>query len=83
MKKNKKIVAFVMNLPVTAADSVRNYVKKENYELQVMVIWDSRVRRERQYRKADYVVECDFSKPDKIVRPRMSTRFSITGGAAL
>lgn len=65
-KSQKNIIVFVMNLPVQAVTSIEKYAKKEKKDYRIMVIWDSRLRRQREYKTADIVVECDFSKPHKI-----------------
>lgn len=67
MRKGKKdIIAFVMNLPLEAVQSIRDYDKRTKQKHRIMLIWDSRVRRTVAYEHADIVIECDFSKPHKI-----------------
>lgn len=66
MKKSRDIVAFVMNLPIQVEETIHNYRDKDGKKLRIMLIWDSRLRRQKEYKNADIVVECDFSKPVKI-----------------
>lgn len=67
MQKNRKdIIAFVMNLPMQAAESIHEYRDNAGKPFRIMLIWDSRLRRKNAYQNADIIVECDFSKPQKI-----------------
>ncbi len=65
-KPQKDIIAFVMNLPIQAEESVHKYRDKDGKRLRVMLIWDSRLRRKKEYVNADILVDCDFSKPWRI-----------------
>lgn len=69
MKTEKDIIVYVMGLPPGAAESIRAYEKTIEHPLRIMVLLDSRLREDRPEREvveADYLVKCDFSKPDKI-----------------
>jgi hypothetical protein len=62
----KNIIAYVRSIPEGTIASIRAYAKREHTPLRVMVIRDSRIRTLSQYTEVDIVLECDFSKPDKI-----------------
>ncbi len=62
----KNIIAYVKSVPQDAVASIRAYSKREHRPLRIMLIRDSRIPTESKYRDLDIVVECDFSKPDKI-----------------
>lgn len=64
--EKKDIVAYVMALPAGVIEDIRAYEKTHKQKLRVMLIWDSRLRRKKDYDEVDFVVECDFSKPNKI-----------------
>lgn len=66
MEKEKNIIVYVMNLPLGAVESINAYGKRQNRKFRIMVLWDSRIRRKQEYVNADFVVDCDFSKPHKI-----------------
>jgi biotin carboxylase len=65
----KNIVIYVMNLPVGAADIIREYGKSINKDLRVMLLRDSKIRdtsNRLTNSKIDIFVSCDFSRPEKI-----------------
>ncbi len=71
MKKalQKNIIIYVMNIPQGAVESIRNYEKLAKKKFRVMLLWDSQVVDKKGKLKdslADLVVQCDFSKPNKI-----------------
>lgn len=65
-KSQKNIIAFVMGARQRALDEIRSYEKKHGRTYRVMNIRDSRVRKPEKMPEYDIVVECDFSKPNKI-----------------
>lgn len=65
-KKQKNIVAYVMNLPASVPTSIKEYKKKEGKELRVMLIRDSRYPVPESQTDYDILITCDFSKSWKI-----------------
>lgn len=66
MAKNKNIVAYVMSIPPSVQGSIDSYEKKSGKKLRIMLIRDSRFPAPEQLPEHDLMVQCDFSKPEKI-----------------
>ena len=67
--KERNIIAYVMNLPAGAVESIRAYEKKEKRKFRVMLICDtSNVEKKHRenYADLDIYLECDFSSPARI-----------------
>ena len=65
----KNIIAYVMNLPAGAVESIRKYGKAEKKKFRIMLIVDSRAKNKKalkDYEDLDILLEVDFSKPSKI-----------------
>jgi hypothetical protein len=68
-KREKNIIAYVMNIPVGAVESIRAYEKRVNKKYRVMLLRDSGVATQKQYdadSNIDILIECDFSVPARI-----------------
>lgn len=68
-KTSPNILVYVLKLPEGTVESVRKYEKKTNSKFRILLLWDSRIKDNQDRRlnpNVDIVVECDFSKPDKI-----------------
>ncbi len=70
-KETKKpdIIVYVMKIPGDTIQSIRQYEKKMGVKYRVLFLWDSRIKdtdNKKSLPGIDIVVECDFSKPDKI-----------------
>ena len=65
-KKTKKYIAFVMMMPPGTLKSVKKLSIEHGVEYEVLLLWDSHIRRNGKYESIATVVECDFSKPWKI-----------------
>lgn len=67
--KRPDIIIYVMKIPPATVKSIRDYEKKVGLKFRILFLWDSRVK-DISERKAnsevDIIVECDFSKPEKI-----------------
>lgn len=71
MKKEKNIVAFVMNIPdgKRTIEELRAFEAKFDMPLRIMLVRDSRVRNDKDWSDIpglDIYESCDFSKPWKI-----------------
>lgn len=66
MDKQKNIVVYVNNLPISAVESVRCYEKEHKTKLRIMLLRDSRSKRKTVDHGADILVECDFFNSSKI-----------------
>lgn len=67
--KKPDIIIYVMKIPPDTIQSIRQYEKKMGVKYRVLFLWDSRVKDTDNRKSAsgiDIVVECDFSKPEKI-----------------
>jgi len=65
-KKEKDIIAYVMNLPQSVVPSVRNYEKAVGKKFRIMLIYDSKYEIPETQLGYDVLVTCDFSKPQSI-----------------
>lgn len=68
-KKEKNIIVYVHVLPPSAIASIREYGKKQKKKFRVMLLQSSTDRNKKtlkDFEDLDMLVECDFSKPDKI-----------------
>ncbi len=68
-KKQRNIIAYVMNLPAGAVESIRRYEKLEKRKFRVMLIWDSKNKEKKtkeKYKDLDIYLEIDMSKPAAI-----------------
>lgn len=69
---NKKdIIAYVMNVPEGAIESIRQYQKVTKTKYRVMLLWDERVKDKRDRGATsdlDLYVSCDFSRPEEIAK---------------
>ncbi len=80
------IVAFVMNLPEETERSLRTFAKTSGRQLRILLILDVKVKVDpvkqvEMNRRADIVLEVDFSKPEKIaqaLRPYQESLLAIT-----
>lgn len=68
MKKEKHIIAYVMNLPASVRPSVKAYEKKTGKKYTILLIRDSKIKVESSFPDADAVIYCDFSKPHSIAQ---------------
>lgn len=65
--KEKKIIAYVSGLPKGAVESIRKYEKQVKEKFEVMLIVDSKSRKERKdFPGLDILLRVDFTKPTKI-----------------
>lgn len=58
-----------MNIPTETIQSVRAYEKTVGQKFRIMLLWDSKVKDHKNAKAdpaIDMVLECDFSKPEKI-----------------
>lgn len=62
----KNIIAYVSLIPKGTIPGIRAWGKREKKTFRVMLLRDTRVHMESTPEDVDIVVECDFSKPDKI-----------------
>ncbi len=63
------ILVYVMKLPEGTVESIRNHEKATGLKYRIMLLWDSRIKDLNSAKLnpgVDIVVDCDFSKPDKI-----------------
>lgn len=65
-KKEKNIIAFVMNLPPSVRPSVKVYQKMTGKKYEIMLIRDSTFSMPESLSGYDILVSCDFSKPHSI-----------------
>lgn len=69
-KKEKNIIIYVQSLPPGAIEAIREYGKKEKKKFRVMLLQSSLERNKKTIKDfdgLDFLVECDFSKPNKII----------------
>jgi biotin carboxylase len=86
MMSNKQpdIIVYVMKVPPGTVESIRAYEKVCGRTFRIMLLWDSKVKDidgAKSNPAMDMVVECDFSKPDKIAEallPHQSELLAIT-----
>lgn len=68
-QKVANILVYIMKLPEGTVESIRKYEKATGNKYRILLLWDTRIKDEAN-RKADlevdFLVECDFGKPDKI-----------------
>lgn len=65
--KEKRIIAYVSGLPKGAVESIRKYEKQTKEKFDVMLIMDSKSRKEhKDFADLDIMLRVDFSKPTKI-----------------
>ncbi|MFM2381296.1 MAG: hypothetical protein RLZZ76_63 [Candidatus Parcubacteria bacterium] len=69
-KKEKNIVAFVVNLPASVPQSIRSYQKMTGKKYKVMLIRDE-AEEPSTATGFDILVTCDFSKPQSIASALM------------
>ncbi len=65
-KKEKNIIAYVMNLPASVVPSIKSYQKQTGKKYRIMLIWDSKIPMSSKTTGYDILVTCDFSKPNRI-----------------
>ena len=68
-KKKPNILVYVMKVPSDTALSIRSYEKAVGQTFRIMLLWDTKVKDTDNAKLdplIDMVVECDFSKPEKI-----------------
>lgn len=65
-KKQKNIIAYVMNLPGDTVKNIRKYEKVNGKKYRILLIWNSKIRRSDNVTGYDLLIECDFNKPNKI-----------------
>lgn len=73
-KKDKNIIVYVQKIPVGAIESIRKYGKHEKKKFRVMLLQSSTDRdkaTKKDFEDLDLIVECDFTKPDKIAKALM------------
>ncbi|MFT7507280.1 MAG: putative ATP-grasp superfamily ATP-dependent carboligase [Acidimicrobiales bacterium] len=78
MKKEKNIIAYVMNLTPRMADDIREYEIENSKTYRIMLIWDSKIKRPDTKKGFDILVECDFSKPWKIAEALLPYQDQLT-----
>ncbi len=62
----KNIIAYVSLIPRGTIAGIRAWGKREGKQFRVMLIRDSRIHKESAPESLDILLQCDFSKPDKI-----------------
>jgi hypothetical protein len=80
-KKDKNIIAFVMNLPKESLSSIREYEKVAKKKFRTMIVRDIRPEREEKKPAADIVIECDLNTPARIAEmlaPYQEELYAIT-----
>jgi biotin carboxylase len=65
-KKEKDIIAYVMNLPASVLPSVKSYQKMTGKKYRIMLIFDTKIPVPESQSGYDILVLCDFSSPEKI-----------------
>lgn len=65
-KKDKHIIAYVMNLPASVPPSVKALQKMTGVKYKIMLIWDSKVKDLGHQSGYDILLHCDFSDPHSI-----------------
>jgi predicted ATP-grasp superfamily ATP-dependent carboligase len=78
VKKEKNIIAYVMNLTPRMADDIREYEIENSKTYRIMLIWDSKIKRPDTKKGFDILVECDFSKPWKIAEALLPYQDQLT-----
>jgi len=76
----KNIIVYVNSLPDGALQSIAKYGAQTNTAYRVMLLWDSRVKDDKDRASIpglDLFVTCDFSKSDKIVEALAPYRDSL------
>lgn len=68
VKKEKHIIAYVMNLPASAPKSIRAYQKMTGKKYKIMLIRDESFEVPISVKGYDILVSCDFSKPSSIAQ---------------
>jgi len=64
---NKNIVIYVNRVKGTDVDGLKKWGKKDGKKIRVMRLIDSKLRIDtKDDNESDIIVECDFSKPNKI-----------------
>ena len=67
--KEPNILVYVMGLPVETLESIRTYEKTMGVKYRILLLWDSKIKDVDDKKNSpgiDIVVDCDFSKPEKI-----------------
>lgn len=73
-KKEKNIIIYIQFIPSGAIKSIREYGRKEKKKFRVMLLQSSTERNKKtlkDFDDLDLLVECDFTKPDKIAKALM------------
>ena len=67
--KEPNILVYVMGIPEETITSIRAYEKTAGIKYRLLLLWDSKIK-DTEDKKTnpgiDIVVDCDFSKPEKI-----------------
>jgi biotin carboxylase len=67
--KEPNILVYVMGVPSETIESIRNYEKTVGTKYRILLLWDSKIKDSEDKKNRpgiDIVVDCDFSKPEKI-----------------
>ncbi len=70
-KKEKNIIAYVMNIPSSVPASIKAYQKITGKKYKLMLIRDSEIPLPPSMVLHDILVSCDFSKPSSIAEALM------------
>lgn len=76
-KKEKNIIAYVMNLPSSVPPSVKAYQKMTGKKYKIMLIHDAKFPVSGTLTGYDILVTCDFSKSHKIAEALMPYQDSL------
>ncbi len=67
--KEPNILVYVMSVPQETVESIRAYEKTTGAKYRILLLWDSKIKdvdNKKDNPGIDFVVDCDFSKPEKI-----------------
>ena len=68
MSTIKDTIAFVVNLPDSAAIAIQQYAKSEKKTLKILLIQDVNMSTPKKEPLCDFLVVCDFTNPQAIAR---------------
>ena len=67
--KEQNILVYVMGIPQETVASIRAHEKTIGFKYRILLLWDSKIKDTEDKKNMpgiDIVVDCDFSKPEKI-----------------
>lgn len=66
--RTRNIITYVNSTPPGIRESLRMYEKRQGKKYKILLLRDTRLKEsKREMERADIVVSCDFSKPEKLV----------------